>query len=63
MFTLDQIKQAHAKVKSGADFPKYIQDLIVLGIKNYDTFVIDGHSEYYGENNSPYEQQTRLAVP
>ena len=27
MFTLDQIKEAHAKVKSGADFPGYVQEL------------------------------------
>jgi hypothetical protein len=27
MFTIEQIDQAHSKVKSGADFPKYIQDL------------------------------------
>ena len=30
MFTIAQIKEAHDKVKSGADFPKYIQDLINL---------------------------------
>lgn len=51
MFTIDQIKEAHAKVKSGADFPNYIQDLIILGVKGYDTFVNDGHVEYYGVNN------------
>lgn len=50
MFTIDQIKEAHAKVKSGADFPNYIQDLIILGVKGYDTFVNDGHVEYYGVN-------------
>lgn len=51
MFTIEQIKEAHAKVKSGADFPNYIQDLIILGVKGYDTFVHDGHVEYYGVNN------------
>jgi uncharacterized protein YbcV (DUF1398 family) len=51
MFTIEQIKEAHAKVKSGADFPNYIQDLIILGVKGYDTFVSDGHTEYYGVNN------------
>ena len=30
MFTIKQIKDAHSKVKSGADFPKYMQDIIVL---------------------------------
>ena len=51
MFTLDQIKEAHAKVKSGADFPKYIQDLKALGVSEYTTYVTDGHAEYKGENN------------
>lgn len=51
MFTIAQIKEAHSKVKSGADFPAYIQDLIALGVQGYDTFVNDGHVEYFGSNN------------
>ncbi|WP_456315549.1 DUF1398 domain-containing protein [Pseudomonas shirazensis] len=51
MFTIEQIKEAHAKVQSGADFPNYIQDLIILGVKGYDTFVNNGNVEYYGVNN------------
>ena len=47
MFTIEQIKQAHDKVKTGADFPKYIQDLITLGVKGYDTFVNDGRVVYF----------------
>ena len=48
MFTIDQIKSAHSKVKSGADFPNYIKDLIELGVTSYVTFVNDGHTLYYG---------------
>lgn len=51
MFTLEQIKVAHSKVKSGADFPAYIQDLKKLGVTTYETFVADGHSEYNGIKN------------
>lgn len=51
MFTIAQIKEAHSKVKSGADFPAYIQDLIALGVKGYDIFVNDGHEEYFGADN------------
>ena len=51
MFTISQIKEAHSKVKSGADFPQYIQDLIQLGVQGYDTFVNDGHVEYFGTDN------------
>jgi uncharacterized protein YbcV (DUF1398 family) len=51
MFTITQIKEAHSKVKSGTDFPAYIQDLIKLGVQGYDTFVNDGHVEYFGADN------------
>lgn len=51
MFSIDQIKAAHSKVKSGADFPNYIQDLIQLGVKGYDTIVTDGSVSYYGDND------------
>ena len=32
MFTVEQIKAAHSKVKSGADFPAYIQEIKALGL-------------------------------
>src|SRR5690606_7315472 len=51
MFTVEQIKAAHGKVKSGADFPAYIRDLKSLGVMHYDTFVINGTSDYYSENH------------
>lgn len=51
MFTAEQIKAAHSKVKSGADFPAYIQDLKKLGVTYYETFVSDGHTDYYGIDN------------
>ena len=51
MFTVEQIKEAHSKVRSGADFPTYIQDLKKLGVTYYETFVADGHTDYYGIDN------------
>ncbi len=62
MFTIEQIKEAHSKVKSGADFPNYIQDLIILGIKGYDTFVNDGNVQYYGVNNYTVTSNEKYAV-
>lgn len=50
MFTLQQMKAAHAKVKSGADFPRYIQEIKALGLKRYTYSVTDGTIIYYGEN-------------
>ena len=51
MFTVNQINAAHEKVKSGADFPKYIQDIVQLGVKKFETFVSDSHTIYFGEND------------
>lgn len=51
MFTTDQIKQAHSKVKSGADFPAYIKEIKTLGVMYYETFVCDGHTHYFGDND------------
>lgn len=51
MFTVEQIKTAHSKVKSGADFPAYIQEIKKLGVTYYETFVSDGHTDYHGANN------------
>jgi uncharacterized protein YbcV (DUF1398 family) len=52
MFTIEQIKAIHAKVKSGADFPAYVQELKnTLGITHYDLFVKNGQGIYYGADN------------
>ena len=48
MFTIEQIKQAHSKVKSGADFPRYIQELKALGVTSYDNYVEKGNTIYFG---------------
>ena len=55
MFTLQEIKDAHAKVRSGADFPRYIQDLIQLGVKKYESYVSDGKVVYFAADNSSIE--------
>lgn len=51
MFTVKQIEKAHEKVKSGADFPKYIQEIKQMGVKSFETWVYDSHTVYLGENN------------
>ncbi len=51
MFTLEQIKAAHSKVKSGADFPAYIKEIKSLGVTHYEADVTDGHIDYHGVND------------
>lgn len=59
MFTLDQIKSAHSQVKSGADFPRYVQELINLDLTQYDYYVSDGHTVYFGENDFQLESPAK----
>jgi uncharacterized protein YbcV (DUF1398 family) len=51
MFTAEQIKSAHSKVKSGADFPSYIREIKALGVTHYEAYVTDGHIDYHGANH------------
>lgn len=51
MFTAEQIHQASAKIKSGGDFPKYVQALKAIGVTKYDNFVTNGKTDYYGANH------------
>ena len=51
MFTVAQIEKAHQKVKSGADFPKYIREIKEMGVLGFETWVTDSHTEYFGANN------------
>lgn len=46
MFTLESIEKAHSKVKSGADFPLYVQELISIGVLSYLYEVSDGKTIY-----------------
>ncbi|MEO8721476.1 MAG: DUF1398 family protein [Ginsengibacter sp.] len=66
MFTIEQIVEAHSKVKSGVDFPKYIQQLKQLGVTDYETWVVDSHTGYFGENkyqttSDPLYEQLEIA--
>ncbi|MCW3169550.1 DUF1398 domain-containing protein [Chryseobacterium sp. 09-1422] len=50
-FTIEEIKAEHQKVKSGADFPKYIQAIKDLGVSHYTAYVADGNTEYFDSEN------------
>lgn len=51
MFTVEQVKAAHSKVKSGADFPAYVKEIKALGVAHYEAYVADGHIDYHGAGN------------
>lgn len=61
MFTVEQINKAHEKVKSGADFPKYIQEIKQMGVTAFETWVNDSHTEYFGKNGYQTKSQPQYS--
>lgn len=59
MFTLEQIEQAHAKVKSGADFPNYIQEIKAFGVTGFETWVKDSHTDYFGDESYRVQSKSK----
>ena len=59
MFTIEQIHEAFGKVKSGADFPRFVQDLKDIGVTHYDNFVSDGRTKYYGINDFSLDGESK----
>jgi uncharacterized protein YbcV (DUF1398 family) len=57
MFTLNDIQDSHSKLKSGTDFPAYVQSLIHLGVTGFDVYVEDRHAEYYGKNKFSIKEE------
>jgi len=51
MFTVEQIQNAHSIVKSGADFPSYIQKIKKFGVTAFEPWVKDSHTQYFGNND------------
>ncbi|MGE8555686.1 MAG: DUF1398 domain-containing protein [Chryseobacterium jejuense] len=50
-FTIEDITTAHQKVRSGADFPQYIQAIKSLGVSHYTTYVSDGNTRYFNRDH------------
>lgn len=51
MFTLDQINDIHDRLGKQHTLPEYLKALNAIGVERADTFLSDGHSEFYGQDN------------
>lgn len=51
MFTLNQINDIYGRLGKQTTLAEYLNALKDIGVVRYDSFIIDGHSEYYGNNN------------
>lgn len=49
MFTIEQIDDLHARFGSAKTFPEYVWGLKALGVERSDSYLSDGHSEYFGQ--------------
>ncbi len=49
MFTIEQINGVHDRLGSAKAFAEYVRALKALGVERYDSFLADGHSEYFGQ--------------
>ena len=49
MFTIEQINDLHAQLGSARTLPEYVLALKRVGVERYDSYLADGHSEYFGQ--------------
>jgi uncharacterized protein YbcV (DUF1398 family) len=50
MFTIEQINDLHDRLGSARTFTEYVLALKALGVERCDSYLADGHSEYFGQN-------------
>jgi uncharacterized protein YbcV (DUF1398 family) len=50
MFTLEQIDEIHDRLGSAKTFAKYVRALKAIGVERSDSYLADGHSEYFGHD-------------
>jgi uncharacterized protein YbcV (DUF1398 family) len=51
MFTIEQIEDLHARLGGARTFSEYVRALKALGVERYDSYLADGHSEYFGQGS------------
>jgi len=49
MFTIEQINDIHDRLGSAKTLAEYVRALKALGVERYDSYLADGHSEYFGQ--------------
>ena len=52
MFRLVQINDIHDQFGRAATLLQYLQALNAIGVRKYDSFIFDGHPEYFGKNGN-----------
>jgi len=50
MFTIEQINDLHDRLGSAKTLLEYLRALKTIGVERYDSYLADGHSEYFGQD-------------
>lgn len=50
MFTIEQINDIHDRLGFAETLAEYLRALNAIGVERSDSFIVDGHSEYYGKD-------------
>jgi uncharacterized protein YbcV (DUF1398 family) len=48
MFTIEQINDLHDRLGTMETFSQFVRALKSAGVETYDSYLVDGHSEYFG---------------
>jgi uncharacterized protein YbcV (DUF1398 family) len=51
MFTLEQTNDVHDRLGTAETLSQYLEALKNIGVDKYDSFISDGHSEYFGKGD------------
>jgi hypothetical protein len=49
MFTIEEIDDLHGRLGSARTSVEYVLALKALGVERHDSYLADGHSEYFGQ--------------
>ncbi|MFZ0814629.1 MAG: DUF1398 family protein [Candidatus Sulfotelmatobacter sp.] len=63
MFTIEQIDNLHARLGSAKMFTEYVLALQALGVERYDSYLADGHSEYFGHGHTVVSPPVHEVLP
>ena len=50
MFTLEQLNEIHDRLGNMEYFRQYVQALQAVGVEKYDSYLADGHVEFFGKD-------------
>jgi uncharacterized protein YbcV (DUF1398 family) len=58
MFTIEQINDLHDRFGNAETLGQYLRSLSAIGVERFDSFIVDGHSEFFGRSS-----QTAASAP